>query len=258
MILLASKEQAALRRLGYVTPSGAQTYVSTYIGTNAMELVAQGKPKPAVVDRTNTAPMAYLVEQVPDSVVHPHYHQVDQFQIFTCGSGHIGTHALDGVTVHYAGAHSPYGPIAAGPEGVAYLTLRRNWDPGARWMPGAAPALRELPDRKYTAYTSRPLQPTPHAQVGQFKGCARQELIASEANGLGAWLVQAGPGAPVQGTPAASDGMFLYLLSGSLGSSRFSLAAGTCIFFSQQEQPFKFEAGAQGAELVQVQFPLSS
>ena len=107
MIFKVSKQQAALRRQSYLTPGGAQTHVSTYIGTNAMELAAQGKPKNTVADRTTTSPMAYLVEQAANSSVEAHFHQVDQFQIFMGGSGHIGTHSLAGVTVHYSGAHSP-------------------------------------------------------------------------------------------------------------------------------------------------------
>lgn len=128
MKLQVSREQAAARRGKYVTPGGAVTFVSTYIGTNKMLLLAQGE---GAAQPPAGEPMAYLVEQAPGSTVDPHFHEVDQFQIFVGGSGQIGTHPLEGVTVHYAGPHSPYGPIAAGPDGVQYVTLRRNWDPGA-------------------------------------------------------------------------------------------------------------------------------
>ena len=75
-----------------------------------MELLARGGDLAA---GAAGGPMAYLVEQAAGAVVAPHYHQVDQFQLFVGGSGRIGTHALEGVTVHYAGAHSPYGPTPA-------------------------------------------------------------------------------------------------------------------------------------------------
>src|SRR5688572_3605109 len=100
MILKVSSQQAAARRQKYVTPGGATTWVSTYIGTNKMELLAQGKNTEGPGAGAGQ-PMAYLVEQEAGSTVDPHYHQVDQFQIFVNGSGMIGTHPLEGVTVHY-------------------------------------------------------------------------------------------------------------------------------------------------------------
>jgi hypothetical protein len=194
MILNVSREQAALRRQRYLTPSGAETFVSTYMGTNAMELAALSQPKNSIADRATTAPMAYLVEQSAGSTVEPHFHQVDQFQIFMGGSGHIGAHALTGVTVHYSGAYSPYGPIVASPSGVEYMTLRRNWDPGAQWMPGAAAALRQMPDRNHVAYTSEPMSRSTAARISRRNTTAVKQVIPSLSNGLGAWLVQAGPG----------------------------------------------------------------
>ena len=256
MILKVSKEQAALKRQRYVTPSGAETFVSTYMGTNAMELAALGQPKNNFADRATTAPMAYLVEQSAGSTVEPHFHQVDQFQIFMGGSGHIGTHALQGVTVHYSGAHSPYGPIVAGSAGVQYMTLRRNWDPGAQWMPGAASTLREMPDRKHVAYTSQPMSPSNAAHINQLKSTVVTEVVTSQSNGLGAWVVQAGPGAALRGNPALSNGLFWYVLSGELQSDDSTLGAGACIFFSHEEQPFELHAANQGVELVQLQLPL--
>ncbi len=255
MILKVSKEQAALRRQRYVKPSGAETFVSTYMGTNAMELAALGHPKNSVVDRAVTAPMAYLVEQSPSSTVEPHFHQVDQFQIFIGGRGHIGTHALTGVTVHYSGAHSPYGPIVAGPAGVQYITLRRNWNPGAQWMSGAVATLREMPGRKYVAYTSEPMNRSTAAHVSELKCTVVTDVIPSQSNGLGAWMVQAGPGAALQGNPALSNGLFWYVLTDGLQSDDSALGEGACFFFSHEEPSFEFHAEAQGGELVRVQLP---
>ena len=51
--------------------------------------------------------------------------------------------------MHFAGAWSPYGPLAAGGDGLQYFTLRNGWDPGARYMefPDNRAALRALPRR---------------------------------------------------------------------------------------------------------------
>src|SRR3546814_2583395 len=48
------------------------------------------------------------------------------------------------VSVHYANAHTPYGPIRAEAEGLHYFTLRDDFDPGARFMPGARPELKPV------------------------------------------------------------------------------------------------------------------
>ena len=93
-MLQASLAQALARRQRYVTPGGALTHVSTYIGTNKMELLAQGKTAEQVAMELAEQPMAYLVEQAPEAWVDPHFHEVDQFQLFIGGGGRIGTHPL--------------------------------------------------------------------------------------------------------------------------------------------------------------------
>ena len=254
MIVKVSREQAAARRQQHVTPNGATTFIETYMGTNAMELAAQGIPNNGVTEPATPYPMAYRVEQAPDCTIEAHYHQVDQFQIFIGGVGRIGTHAVQGVTVHYAGAHSPYGPIVSGPEGVQYVTLRRSWDPGARWMPGAAAALREVSGRKHLTCTSQPLDRCPVEQLVELKGVSFTELITSQEGAIGAWLVRAGPGAAVRANLAASAAQFWYVLSGGVLAEASKLGTGACIFVSGDQEPFELSAAAEGVELVLLQF----
>ena len=250
MVLTATPQQAAARRQRYVTPSGALTHVSTYIGTNKMELAAQGQTAAPVAGASQ--PMAYLVEQAPGHTVHAHYHQVDQFQLFVGGSGRIGTHVLEGVALHYAGAHSPYGPIVAGEAGVNYMTLRSRWDPGAQWMPDATPALRAVPQRRHVAFTSTPLQ-----GLGQppAPGVAVQQIMPRDASGASAELVRAGVGSVLHAEPAGSGGMFWVLLSGGLRLADGSvLGSGACLYHSADEVPRTYEAAEGGVELAQARF----
>jgi hypothetical protein len=253
MVLMASREQAAARRQKYVTPGGATTFVSTYLGTNKMELLAQGTTQEEAAAAAAGQPMAYLVEQAPGDTVDPHYHQVDQFQLFVGGSGHIGTHPLEGVTVHYAAPHSPYGPIVAGADGVQYVTLRRNWDPGAQWMPGAAPALRNMPGRKHATFTSPPLERC--ADLCSLQGTSSTEVMPGKEGGPGAWIVRAGPNGVLRADPPAGQGRFWYVLAGSLLAQGQEYGSGACFFLPGDEPPFECRAGAGGVELVQVQFP---
>jgi hypothetical protein len=253
VVLIASRQQAATRRHRFVTPGGAVTFVSTYLGTNKMELLGRGRT-PDEIAAGAEGPMAYLVEQEADSTVEAHFHEVPQFQIFLGGSGQIGTHRLEGVTVHYAGAHSPYGPIVAGPHGVQYLTLRRSWDGGAQWMPGAASVLRGMSARKHVAFTSPPLD---RATVAGERPVGKADVVLdpAAAGGAGAWLMKAPPDAPLPNPASSGRARFLYMLAGAARGAGIELSAGSCLYASDSDDLGPLRTGPDGAELVQVQFP---
>ena len=252
-MMQASLEQALARRQRYVTPGGALTHVSTYIGTNKMELLAQGKTAEQVALELADKPMAYLVEQAPEAMVDPHFHEVDQFQLFIAGGGRIGTHKLEGVAVHYAGAHTPYGPIAAGPAGVNYITLRCRWDRGAQWMPGAAQVLRDLPSRRHLAYTTEPIA----VGLEGANGVSLTEMRAQEQHVGGAACGLAAAGEFIQADAAACAGQFWYLLAGSLlGPDGREQGAGSCVYFAPEEAASRWQAGPAGAQWLQLRFPL--
>jgi hypothetical protein len=251
MIQSATLAQAAARRQKFLTPGGALTFVSTYIGTNKMELLAAGR-SPEDIAAGSQGPMAYLVEQAPDASVEPHFHEVPQFQIFHDGSGEIGTHHLQGVTVHYAGPYSPYGPIVAGPQGVKYLTLRRSWDRGAQWMPGAAPVLRGMASRRHVTFTSPALERCP--DLASLHGPVVTVARDPSQDGVGAWMVQAGPGQQLPQPAAVPCARFWYVLSGMVEVAGQPLDARSCLYASEHEAVGDFRAGPAGAELIVVQF----
>ena len=93
------------------------------------------------------APQSFLVEQDPDSVILPHFHVQNEFQVVVKGSGSIGRHAVRPLTVHYTGAHTGYGPITAGPGGLWYFTLRPAMDQGALFLPEARERMQKVPKR---------------------------------------------------------------------------------------------------------------
>lgn len=246
MIVIASREQAAATRRDYTSPSGARATVDTYMGTNRAVLEAAGSG-PAV-DTAGTYPMAYIVAQAPGSELRPHFHQADQFQVFIAGSGRIGTHAVRPLTVHYAGAHSPYGPIVAGEEGLEYLTLRRSWDPGARYMPEAAGELRGVKGRRHRALTSEVVALD---ALSAPPGGSRIECLFGEG-AMGAWVV--GLGAQAQHAVETAVDRFVYVLSGEVLVRSSELKAGACLFASADEGSLSITAGAHGACLLLVQF----
>ena len=69
------------------------------------------------------SPTVVLVNLPPASVLDTHFHRENQFQLFVRGNGSIGPHAISPLTVHYAGAYTGYGPLAAGSEGLSYFTI---------------------------------------------------------------------------------------------------------------------------------------
>ena len=80
-------------------------------------------------------PQVLLVEQSPNSVIPPHFHGIDQYQVVVQGGGMLGKHRVAPVCVHYANAFTGYGPIDAEDEGIHYFTLRAQSEPGAFFFP---------------------------------------------------------------------------------------------------------------------------
>src|SRR3954463_3601109 len=80
-------------------------------------------------ERKAGVPQVLLVEQqVPGSKILPHFHGIDQFQVFVDGTGRLGHHEVRPLSVHYTNSHTGYGPIEAGPQGLSYYVLRPSFD----------------------------------------------------------------------------------------------------------------------------------
>lgn len=235
MIQSATRADAARSRRHYVSPHGAEAFVETYLGTNN--------------GRDTASPNAYLVCQQPGATLHPHFHEADQFQVFLEGGGRIGTHTVGAVTVHYAAAHSPYGPVVAGPEGLQYLTLRRAWDPGAQWMPEKAARLRSMHGRKHRVFTSEQF-PARADRLAPANTCAVTTLLQDDS--MAAWVIGLGAGATwIQDTKADR---FVYLLEGAVEVYGVALDAQSCLFASHDEREARFYAGSSGARVLLAQF----
>src|SRR4051812_29044816 len=52
------------------------------------------------------APQAFKIEQDPGTVIRPHFHAQDQFQVVAEGGGTLGRHAVAPIHVHYASRHT--------------------------------------------------------------------------------------------------------------------------------------------------------
>ena len=118
--------------------------------------------KPAYGGGIRNVPQAFLIEMHAGETILPHFHEVDQFQVFVAGSGGMGRQPAATLAVHFAEHHTGYGPINAGPQGYSYFTLRARSDPGAHYLhrPGYREALK--PSRKRHGVSTGNLQRSAH------------------------------------------------------------------------------------------------
>ena len=194
------------------------------------------------------SPQAYLVMQPPGSVTRPHFHQTNQFQVFVGGSGTVGKLRADPVTVQYAGANSPYGPIKGEANGIHYFTLRQEWDSGAKYLPAQKKLLVKGLQRQIIGGASK--TPLP------FSGVTTENLIEPSEDGLLAHYIRFPSGAKTI-LPDASEGGGQYhvVFAGSLIRDEEEMPPLSIEFASSKAGEVKIEAGAEGLDLVMTRFP---
>lgn len=234
MIRTGTLEQARAARHYHILPNGTGYWCNGLITSPVGDAIA---------------PQAFLVEQDPGTVIESHFHEEDEFQIVVAGSGSLGRHPVEPIRVHYAGAHTGYGPITSGREGLSYFTLRTRMDPGARFLPGARDKMRKGPRRHLLGQPVRSVEST--ASLGKT---ALIELWEPQADGIGAWLLRIPPGqaaaAPVHGGGAR----YLLVTGGVLLLQGEPLPRFAAAFVAGE--PAELHAGAEGLEVLVLQFPL--
>jgi len=243
MTLIATAEAARTNRKRAVAGDGMGFWHTLYLGRTRYNM-APGEADPPT---GGLFPMAFLVEQDPGEVAHAHYHQADEFQVVVAGGGTLGAHSVRPVAVHFAAAHTAYGPICAGAAGLTYLTLRNGFDPGARYMLRAEnrAALRSVAERRHREAVGAPLRDNGTGIV-----------LGPDPDGLGAWRYRLAPAAPLTG-PAPEDGAGQYwvVLAGSLQYGGATLGCLSCAFLYPDDPAFATVAGLDGADVLVMQFP---
>jgi hypothetical protein len=199
------------------------------------------------VDDSDT-PQAYLVEFGPGDELPPHFHTVDQFQVVVWGDGGIGKHAITGLTVHYADAYTPYGPVRIGAAGAGYYTLRSRPDSGAYRMPESRALLRRVPRRSLVwdlPELSAPASDAVSTEIGfpeQNDGVAASRLIAP-------------PGVAVTGGDSpGGGGAFSIIVRGSGAIDGERLGLHSCIHAAPDEPAPAIVAGDEGVQLLVLRF----
>lgn len=199
-------------------------------------------------------PQSFLVEQSPHWTLPTHFHLQNQFQVFIAGGGLLGKHTVEPVTIHYASAHSGYGPLQSGNQGISYFTLRAHSDVGAWYLPEAREQLNTR-IKKQQAHAT----PSTRIDLAGLQALAaplEETLIAPDAGGMAAWLVRLPPSRRVASPPgsAQSGGRFYVVSQGDIYVSDVLMSAWATVFVSPDET-LDIQAGSQGAEVFVLQFP---
>src|ERR1700761_3918291 len=63
------------------------------------------------VEQVADEPQAFLVDMDVNSIIVPHFHQTNQFQVMVAGHGTLGRNAAPLIALHYVDHHTAYGPI---------------------------------------------------------------------------------------------------------------------------------------------------
>lgn len=242
---------AATRRA--IVANGVPAHLTTFFGTN---FAVRGPETPRPPGPEAVYPMAFLVEQSAGSTVQAHFHAANQFQVVVAGRGTLGRHEVAPISVHYTNAFSSYGPLRAGEEGLHYVTLRNGYDPGARYVPGAAVELRGRP-RRFREATADPGPALATEDLAALAESSVEGLLPPAADGLAAWRHRLPPGARLRGPdPAAGDGQYWVVTAGSLSAGGAApMPRLSCAFVFPDDAAPETTAGPGGAEVLVLQYP---
>jgi rubredoxin len=202
------------------------------------------------------SPQAFIVQYDPNRHSRAHFHEVDQFQIIVEGKGKIGRHELRPYSVHFARAHTPYGPLVSDAEGMTFVTLRRRCDfGGAQRLPESKAVLEQIPNRK-------PWQVTEGIDFGRLPAMPHSGVLVEpipgvkDDKGLAGYVVSMLPNAVAYAPdPSRGEGQFVLILEGSLLYGAKEHKAITVVSVDADEGPFQMQAGAHGLKGLVLSFP---
>lgn len=238
MIAFGTRDHASSRRRPVSSPDGV-----VYMKSEWME---SG-------DDPVLSPTVFLIEQPPDSVAQVHFHRQNQFQLFVAGSGAIGHHPVRSLTVHYAGAYTGYGPLAAGSEGLQYLTLRPVLDSGAFFIPHDRAELRRGPKRGGQA---GPMPIPAESDLKALNAPQTVTLLEDSADGRAAILRNLPPGGSVAvAGRGAAQGCFAVVVAGAGRCEGRRLGMWESVFVSADQGDCALTAEEVGLSVVLLSVP---
>jgi len=242
----AVSSAVALPRSQLVRSKGAGTehWCTDFIGRHAQGEITNG-------------PETFLIEMSPRETILPHYHEVDQFQVFLDGAGRFGKADARPLAVHYVDRYTGYGPIDASELGYTYFVMHAEKDPGAvyRHKPGYRERMK--PGKKRHRLVHGIASSTAPVLLSR-REAALEPLFEKDDfdDGMGAFMLRLGPGMQTAGpAPDRTGGQYYLVVNGSLEWNGASLPAWSPVHVAPGERPPDLRAGANGLEVLLLQFP---
>ena len=234
MIQITSHEQHKPEY--YTTREGVRAWKTHYIG------FSPGQTDPA---------QGWMLESAPGRVLQAHYHEVDQFQVVVEGEGLMGKHHVGPGYVHFSRAHTPYGPVVWGEQGMQLLTIRPSLDSagGPKLMPESREKLKKTARNAFQlglqvdfpdAESTMNIQPISGIQ---------------DDAGLSAHTITLKPGAQALAPdPSLGGGQWILVMQGSLIHEGRNYPGFSIAELTPDETAFRLQAGPQGAQVIVLSF----
>lgn len=213
-------------------------------------------------ERKAEVPQLLLVEQqIPGSQILPHFHGIDQFQIFMDGEGNLGRHKIGPVSIHYTNAWTGYGPIVAGEKGMSYYVMRPGFDVlGSQYLhvPESRQYLKRGSKRFLLADNIEPRSADAlRAQSGTEVESVIEVPQGDADAGVFARLVSMGPNSSFTGSdPGLGGGQVFLVLQGSLMHAGKELGLRGAIAITREEPAVTVTAGTGGVQILYLQYAL--
>ena len=241
MILAQALAEVRAQRAQRILPDGQAIWVSRVFPTSGA---------------TPAMPMASFVEQLAHTTIPTHFHAANQFQVVVEGQGTLGKSAVHPWTVHYTNGFAGYGPLCANAAGMAFFTLRNHWDAGgARYFPAGQSFMQPAPKRHHLV---GPLVCSSVAALHSRQHTTCDSVLAQEEDGLAVWFLHLGPGMRTHAPDSAQGGgQYLLVAGGTLVHDGALWPRLSCLYISADTGPFVLQSGAEGLEILLLQFPVA-
>jgi hypothetical protein len=139
---------------------------------------------------------------------------------------------------------------------MAFFTLRNRWDAGgACYFPAGQSFMQPAPKRHHLVGPPA-LSSTAALYSRQHAAC--DVVLAQEDDGLAAWFLRLGPNMrTLAPDPAHGGGQYLLVARGTLLHDGAVLPRLSCLYVSPDTSPFVPQSGAEGLEILVLQFPVA-
>ncbi len=216
-------------------------------------------------ERKAGIPQVLLVEQqIPGSRILPHFHGIDQFQVFMDGEGKLGRHPVAPISVHYTNAYTGYGPIVAGHHGLAYYVLRPGFDVmGSQYLhvPEARAKLKPGNKRFFLAEN---IEVKTAAELRGVAAPVVERLIGVDGEhdpdaGVFLDVVTMGPSMQYAGAdPQSGGGQVFLVVQGGILHEGQTLGLRGSVAVTCDEAPLTLASGIDGLQMLAFQYPRRS